>query len=149
MAPFPIIQSYWADQYGSIDTWNIKIGPLLITLLQNILGQLRLSWTPASLPYLMKFVIIWTVAALYCTAVELEKIRRTDREQRTENFIRGPQLSLLIVRVSRPIFKNAPIKTSLKIILHKLLLRLSIQLRNKIKPEKLLQKKSYLVLKIF
>ena len=86
----------------------------------------------------MKFVIIWTY--IYCTAVELEKIRRTDREQRTENFIRGPQLSLLIVRVSRPIFKNAPIKTSLKIILHKLLLRLSIQLRNKIKPEKLLQK---------
>ena len=115
MAPFPIIQSYWADQYGSIDTWNIKIGPLLITLLQNILGQLRLSWTPASLPYLMKFVIIWTVAALYCTAVELEKIRRTDREQRTENLIRGPQLSLLIVRVSRPIFKNAPIKNLWKL----------------------------------
>jgi len=50
------------------------------------------------------------VAALYYAAVELEKIRRTDRGQRTENLIRGPQLFLLIVRVTRPIFKKAPIE---------------------------------------
>jgi len=37
VAPFSNIQSSWADQYGSIDTWNIKIRPLVIILWQNIL----------------------------------------------------------------------------------------------------------------
>ena len=37
MAPFSNIQSSWADQYGSIDTWNIKIRPLVIILWHNIL----------------------------------------------------------------------------------------------------------------
>ena len=37
MASFSNIQSSWANQYGSIDTWNIKIRPLVIILWQNIL----------------------------------------------------------------------------------------------------------------
>ena len=39
VAPFSNIQSCWADKYGSIDTSNINIGPLVIILWQNILGQ--------------------------------------------------------------------------------------------------------------
>ena len=37
MASFSNIQSSWANQYGSIDTWNIKIRPLVIILWHNIL----------------------------------------------------------------------------------------------------------------
>ena len=37
MASFSNIQSSWANQYGSIDTWNIKIRPLVIILCHNIL----------------------------------------------------------------------------------------------------------------
>ena len=43
MAPFSNILSCWADQYGSIDTWKIKIRPLLIILWQNILGQQHIA----------------------------------------------------------------------------------------------------------
>ena len=39
VAPFSNIQSSWADQYGSIDTWNIKIRPLVTILWPNILGD--------------------------------------------------------------------------------------------------------------
>ena len=39
VAPFSNIQSSWADQYGSIDMWNIKIRPLVIILWPNILGH--------------------------------------------------------------------------------------------------------------
>ena len=38
VAPFSNIQSCWADQYGSIDTSNIKICLLVIISWQNILG---------------------------------------------------------------------------------------------------------------
>ena len=37
VASFSNIQSSWANQYGSIDTLNIKIRPLMIILWQNIL----------------------------------------------------------------------------------------------------------------
>jgi len=39
VAPFSNIQSSWADQYGSIDTWNIKIRSLMTILWPNILGH--------------------------------------------------------------------------------------------------------------
>ena len=39
MASFSNIQSSWADQYGSIDTWNIKIRSLMTILWPNILGH--------------------------------------------------------------------------------------------------------------
>ena len=43
VALFANIQSCWADQYSSIDTLNIKIGPLVIILWQNILGQPQIA----------------------------------------------------------------------------------------------------------
>ena len=43
MAPFSNILSCRADQYSSIDTWNIKICLLLIILWQNIMGQQHIA----------------------------------------------------------------------------------------------------------
>ena len=54
VAPFSNIQSSWADQYGSIDTWNIKIRPLVTILWPNILGDQQEPWTPSLLPYLIE-----------------------------------------------------------------------------------------------
>ena len=43
VVPLLNILSYWADQYGSIDTSNTNICPLVNILWQNILGQLQVA----------------------------------------------------------------------------------------------------------
>ena len=86
VAPFSNIQSCWADQYGSIDTWNIKICPLVIILWQNILGhqQVALNSLLTTLPnrnFYRKhhggLILCWSMIRKNTTR------RKTDR-QRTE-----------------------------------------------------------------
>ena len=65
---------------------NIKIGPLVIILWQNTLGQLQVALNSLLTTLPNKIFIARTTAALYHTAVELEKMRiKENREQRTEN----------------------------------------------------------------
>ena len=74
MAPFANVLPCWADQYGSIDTSKFNIGPLVIILWKNILGQqhVTLNFLLTTLPN--RNFIASTAAALYYTAVELEKM---------------------------------------------------------------------------
>ena len=56
--------------------------------------------TPSSLPYLIEIFIASTMAALYYTVVELEKMIITDR-QKTENSITEATLILVDCRSER------------------------------------------------
>ena len=80
VAPFSNIQSSWADQYGSIDTWNIKIRPLVTILWPNILGDQQEPWTPSLLPYLIEITARTGPAALYCTLLHSSVLYCIKRE---------------------------------------------------------------------
>ena len=84
MAPFSNIQSSRADQYGSIDIWNIKIRPLVIILWQNILGQqhIALNSLLTTLPHRIFYCKVFHSLILYCS-----RIRKNDNRQRIENTI--------------------------------------------------------------
>ena len=77
------IQSYWADQYGSIDTWNIKISPLLIILWQNILEHLQvaLNFLLTTLPNRNFYCDHCRCLILYCSKIR----KNTENSEQTEN----------------------------------------------------------------
>ena len=108
VAPFSNILSCWADHYGSMDTWNIKISSLVIILWQNILGQQHIAMNSLLTTLPIVIFIVRTTAALYYTAVEIKKNAwntQTDREQRIQS--QTPLLSPWIVGVSGPISPKA------------------------------------------
>jgi len=75
VAPLANILLCWADQYGSIDTSNIHIRPLVIILWQNMLGQQYVTLNPLLTTLSnKKFLLGGSSVALYYTAVELEKM---------------------------------------------------------------------------
>ena len=88
VALFSNFQSCWADQYGSIDTSKINIGPLVIILWQNILGQqhIALNSLPTTLPNRNFCHADRGRLILYRSRNRKNVIyMQTDREQRTEN----------------------------------------------------------------
>ena len=72
--PISNILLCWPDQYGSIDTSNTHIRPLVIILWHNILGQPQVAQNSLLTTLLINFFIGITAAALYYIVVELEKI---------------------------------------------------------------------------
>ena len=74
VAPLSNILSCWADQYGSIDTSNINICPLVIILWQNILGKQHVALNSLLTTLPNRNFYCEHRGALYYTAVELEKM---------------------------------------------------------------------------
>jgi len=83
MAQLSNILSCWAGQYGSIDTSNINISQLVIILWQNILGQRHVALHSLLTTLPNKNFYRGSAAALYYTAVGLEKRgrQRTNRQR--------------------------------------------------------------------
>ena len=84
VATFSNIQSYWADQYSSIDTSNINIRPLVTILWQNILGQLQVALESlfTILPDRNFYCKDHGGLLLYCSRIRknVTENRQTDRE---------------------------------------------------------------------
>ena len=96
VAPFSNIHSSWADQYSSIDTWNIRIRPLVIILWRNILGhqQVALNSLLTTIPNRNFYCKHCSSLILYCsrirknvTYIHTEKRQIENREQKTEKPI--------------------------------------------------------------
>ena len=89
MALFSNIQSSWAHQYGSIDTKNIKIRPLVIILWWNILGhqQAALNSLLTTIPNRNFYRTDRGGCILYCSRIrknEKNRRRTENREQRKQ-----------------------------------------------------------------
>ena len=80
MASLSNILACWPDQYGSIDTSNINIGPLVIILWQNILGQqhVALNSLLTTLPNKNFISMLCDGLILYCSRKNVTE--QTDRE---------------------------------------------------------------------
>ena len=72
-------QSCWADHYGSIDTSNTNIRPLVIILWQNILKQQYVALNSLLTTLPNRYFHCEAHGDIYYNAVRLEKM--LDREQ--------------------------------------------------------------------
>merc|ERR1719167_274651 len=103
VAPFSNIQSCWADQYGSIDTRNIKICPLVIILWQNILGHQQVA-----LNSLLTTIPNRNYRTNRSGLILQKKIRKFAQNTQTDREFnyRGHSYPLWIVGMSGPIAQN-------------------------------------------